>query len=126
MEGLVKSIEFISAKYDELMIKQQKIEETNNELLKENQMLKKQVFNLQNQTEQMSGKLNDLEQYGRRDCIKIRGVPVQDGEDTDTIVCSIGNLVNININTEDISISHRLKSNPTARNQPPVIIAKFV
>ena len=34
MEGLVKSIEFIGAKYDELMIKQQKIEEMNNELSK--------------------------------------------------------------------------------------------
>ena len=51
MEGVVKSIEFISAKYDKLMIKQQKIEEMNIELSKENQILKKQVFNLQNQTE---------------------------------------------------------------------------
>ena len=105
MEGLVKSIEFISAKYDELMIKQQKIEEMNNELSNENQMLKKQVFNLQNQTEQTSGKLNELEQYGRRDCLEIRGIPVQDGEDTDTMVCSVGNLVNVNIKTEDISFS---------------------
>ena len=74
----------------------------------------------------MSGKLNELEQYGSRDCLEIRGIPIQEGEDTDTIVCSVGNLVNVNIKTEDISISHRLKSSPTDRNQPPVIMAKFV
>ena len=81
---------------------------------------------MQNQTEQTSGKLDELEQYGHRDCLEIRGIPVQDSEDTDTKVCSVGNLVNVNIKTEDISISHRLKSSPTDRNQPPVIIAKFV
>ena len=126
MEGLVKSVEFISAKYDELLIKHQYIEEMSNGLVKENQLLKKQVFNLQNQSEQMCVNFNELEQYGRQDCLEIRGIPVQEGEDTDTLVCSIGNLVNVNIKAEDISISHRLKSNPTARNQSPAIIAKFV
>ena len=81
---------------------------------------------MQNQTEQTSGKLNELEQYGRRDCLEIRGIPVQESEDTDTIVCSAGNLVDVNFKTEDISVSHRPTSSPTDRNQPPVIIANFV
>jgi hypothetical protein len=71
MEGLVKSVEFISAKYDELLIKHQYIEEMSNELVKENQLLKKQVFNLQNQSEKMYVNFNELEQYGRRDCLEI-------------------------------------------------------
>ncbi|CAB3977977.1 Hypothetical predicted protein [Paramuricea clavata] len=115
MEGLVKSVEFISAKYDELLIKHQYIEEMINELVKENKLLKKQIFNLPNQSEQMCVNFNELEQYDRQNCLEIRGIAVQEGEDTDTLVCSIGNLVNVNIKAEDMSISHRFKSNPTAR-----------
>ena len=56
----MKSVEFISAKYDELLIKHQYIEEMSNELVKENQLLKKQVFNLQNQSEKMCVNFNEL------------------------------------------------------------------
>ena len=44
MEGLVKSVEFISGKYDELLIKHQYIEEMSNELVKEYQLLKKHTW----------------------------------------------------------------------------------
>ena len=127
MESLVKSVEFISEKYDELLKKQQCMEEINKKLLEENNLLKSQVFNLGNQSKQFAETVNELEQYGRRDCLEVRGIPVQEGENTDDLVCSVASLVNVNINAEDISVSHRLSSNrTTSSNQPPVIIAKFV
>jgi predicted nuclease with TOPRIM domain len=78
---LVKMVEFISAKYDELLSKQINIEAVSNGLVKENEILKSQVSNLQNRVEQLSTNVNDLEQYGCRECLEICGVPFQDDED---------------------------------------------
>ena len=123
---LVKTVEFISAKYDELLTNQKNIEAVNVGLLKENELLKSHVINLQNHVEQLGVDVNDLEQYGRRECLEIQGIPVQQDEVLDDLVCSIGNLINVNIKAEDISISHRLKSRRTSSDLPPAIIVKFV
>ena len=70
---------------------------------------------------------NDLEQYSRRECVEIHGIPpTQDDEsteDTNEIVCKIGELIGFEIESQDISVSHRL---PTKGNWAPAIIAKFV
>jgi hypothetical protein len=42
------------------------------------------------------------------------------------VVCSIGGLINVNIQPEDISISHRLKTRTPTRNSTPAIIVKFI
>ena len=42
------------------------------------------------------------------------------------VVCSIGGLINVNIQPQDISISHRLKTRMPTRNSTPAIIMKFV
>ena len=99
---LVKTVEFISAKYDELLTNQKNIEAVNVGLLKENELLKSHVINLQNHVEQLGVDVNDLEQYGRRECLEIQGIPVQQDEVLDDLVCSIGNLINVNIKAEDI------------------------
>ena len=81
VKELVKTVEFISAKYDELLSKQINIEAVSNALVKENEILKSQVSNLQNRVEQLSTNVNDLEQYGCRECLEICGVPFRDDED---------------------------------------------
>lgn len=53
------------------------MEAINCELQKENELLRNEVLDLRNQSEQMWDKVDDLEQYGRRDCLEIRGIPVQ-------------------------------------------------
>ena len=65
--------------------------------------------------------LNDLEQYGRRNMIEIRGVPRSPTEDTDQIVMQIAGLTNTEVNKEDIEVSHRTSSSENA-----AIIVKFL
>ena len=110
MEGLVQSIELICAKYDEMLIKHKNMEVTVSELQRENDLLRNEVLVFRNRSEQIWDKIDDLEQYGRRDCEEIRGVSVQKDESTDELVHLIGNLVNINVKAEDLSVTHRLKS----------------
>ena len=45
---LFKTVEFINAKYNKLLSKQKNMEAVNDRLAKENELLKNEVFNLQN------------------------------------------------------------------------------
>ena len=126
MEELVKTVEFVSTKYDELLTKQNNLEAANVELQKENQLLKIQVFCLQNNAAQTSDNLNHLEHFGRRDRLEIWGIPVKREENTDELVRSVGDLIDAGIKPEDISISHRLTSKRSTPNSPPAITLKFV
>ncbi|XP_068697258.1 uncharacterized protein [Montipora foliosa] len=72
---------------------------------------------------------NDLEQYTRRECVEIRGVPQKPDESTNTIVKEVGKAVGVEIADIDILVSHRLppsKSYKSRKPGPPPIIVKFV
>lgn len=52
--------------------------------------------------------LNNLEQYSRRECIEISGIPEVKDENTDNIVIKVGSLIGLDLTKNDISVSHRL------------------
>ena len=62
--------------------------------------------------------INDLEQYGRREMLNIFGVPRRDNEKTDEIVLDIADKLGFDLYDEDIEVSHRTSSKPTA----PIIV----
>ena len=54
---------------------------------------------------------NDLEQYGRRECIEISGIPAPgpgQSENVNAVVCNVGKLIGVDVKREDISVCHRL------------------
>ena len=64
-----------------------------------------------------------LEQYGRRDTIRINRIPETEGEDTNVIVKELAVDIGVKMTTADIIDSHRMLGRPgTAKS----IIAKFV
>ena len=75
----------------------------------------------------ISEKLERLEQYTRKDQVKIFGIPSQIGSDsknTDELVVKLGKHCGFDdLNEDDISVSHRL---PARHGHIPRIIAKFV
>lgn len=52
--------------------------------------------------------LNNLEQYSRRECVEISGIPEVKDENTDDIVIKLGSLIGLHLAKNDISVSHRL------------------
>ena len=66
---------------------------------------------------------DSLQQYQRRDCIEITGVPSTPDEDPKRITVEVGQLMGIDVSESHISIAHRL---PATRKVPNRIIAKFV
>lgn len=51
---------------------------------------------------------DEQEQYIRRNCLRITGIPQKQDECTDTIVLNIAKKINIDLKLEDMDRSHRL------------------
>ena len=69
-------------------------------------------------------RVDDLEQYSRRQCLRIFGVEEKDGEDTDKIVLDVAEKVGATVSVGDIDRSHRVGVKRSDR--PRAIIVKFV
>lgn len=70
----------------------------------------------------------ELEQYGRRECLEIKGIPVTQDEDTDAIIIDIAAKIGVAIDRKEISVSHRNPGPPNSRSSTeyhPPIIVKF-
>ena len=64
--------------------------------------------------------LNDLEQYGRRDCVEIHGIPQEIDENVEKLVTKTGLALDIELEARDIQACHRI-----GRKQDSPIICKF-
>ena len=106
------SLEFICKKYDSLKVDYDKLCLINQVQEKEIATLKSQATEPKEQSVKESVKLDNTEQYGRRQNIEIVGVPMHDGEDTNALVREVGNLLNVKVLPCHISTSHRLSVNP--------------
>ena len=75
--------------------------------------------------------LDDLEQYGRRENLEIRGVPLKRDKNTNEIVTSVVSSLNVRLDDNQISTSHRLADSykkfqgNQVTEQPPPIIVRF-
>lgn len=72
--------------------------------------------------------LDTSEQYSRRNCLRISGVP-ETNTCTDDYVCELANAVGVDLKIEDIDRSHRLgkpMSAATNQTKPRDIVVKFV
>lgn len=89
-------------------------------LEKENTELKQRVGALETA-------LDSAEQYSRRNCLKITGVPESIEGSTDDYICNLARAIDVDLSIEDIDRSHRLGKPRTAPDQKPRdIIVKFV
>ena len=115
-----KSIEFINTQYEN----QRKITKTilnkNTKLETENEVLKKQVGKLQAEINRVHNKVNDLEQYDCRDCVKINGIPKEENEKTESLVIKLGEKLGVKCAATEIQACHRVGPKNDA-----TIICKF-
>lgn len=122
---LQASLDFLNEKYDIILKKVSDQEVKVKELSKENSRLHSEVGLLRSTLSNQGKWLNDLEQYGRRECLEIRGIPEVKGEDTSQIACQVANLIGVKLSRQDISTSHRIKPKNSTAKFPPSIIVKF-
>ena len=102
MHEIARSMEFINKKYEEMETKLKSYEEKQKDLCNENQALALQLKQTTKELKDLQDVCNDLEQYSRRDCVEIRGVPLKEGlrsgeENTDLIVMKVAATMGIEI-----------------------------
>ena len=68
-------------------------------------------------------RMDDYEQYGRRDCLEIHGIPVVPLDNPAQLVQEVAALIEVELSPLEISISHRL---PPIRNVRDRLIVKIV
>lgn len=125
-----ESQDFISKQFDDLSKKLDSLSSTIQTSKKQfvlnetnTKALETQLENLQSYTDQLECEIDEMQQYLRRDCLEIVGVPKLLDEEPKEIVKEICNAMNIDLKDEDISIAHRLPDNRKTKDR---IIVKFV
>ena len=85
---------------------------------------------LQSEVQVLQDDYDALEQYGRRNGLRISGIPEQDNEDTTTAIVNLADdvlKVEPPLQRDDISISHRLRKPRNARpHEPAPVIVRFL
>ena len=72
--------------------------------------------------------IDRLEQYSRRDSVRVCGIAETDNENTNDIVVRVAKDMGVVISPNDISVSHRVGGPRRGRtsDKPRPILAKFV
>ena len=84
------SMNFINKKFEDMKKKISALEERNSDLVQENNFLKQESSRMANKMNQLKTAFDDQDQYIRRDCLEIRGIPVSEQEDTNEIIKAVG------------------------------------
>ncbi|CAB4040341.1 Hypothetical predicted protein [Paramuricea clavata] len=103
VEDVVEHITFINAKYDELYLKLEASEKENKSIMEENKILKMSIQQLEHSVTTLDQAHNDLEQYGRRECIEISGIPAPgpgQSENVNAVVSNVGKLIGVDVKRE--------------------------
>ncbi|KAF0298397.1 hypothetical protein FJT64_004264 [Amphibalanus amphitrite] len=91
-----------------------------------------EIAELKDQLKRTTDQLNDLEQYSRRLCVNITGVPEMTGESTDQIITDLAKMAGVAVTPSDIDRSHRIETagktfvsdNLTKLNQHTMYVAR--
>ena len=134
LEPFERTLNWKTDEYNELKARVEKLEQANQALKNENNALKSQLGSMIDKIKANSATLEEQEQYMRRDCIELKGIPARPDESTNDIVLNVANLLEVDLTEDDISISHRLPPNKSWTDSngvlhpaaPPTIIAKLV
>eukprot|EP00794_Sanderia_malayensis_P000215 gene215-biopygen649 len=122
MSSFEKSAEFLSKKYDDQRKTSENLIKSQTKLEKENENLFSSIQVLTKKLDQQTTELNDLEQYGRRECVEISGIVPFEGENPEEIALKVFKSVGVAVEEKDIVACHRLRK----AKGDPVIIAKFL
>lgn len=91
------------------------------ELGAENKLLKAENCALTSKNAALEKRINDMEQYSRKNNVEIKGIPFTKGENCVAIVQAIGDKIECPVSRCDLDIVHRV---PTASNTKN-LIARF-
>ena len=122
LDEFEKTLSFFSKQYDQLI----KITHTTKKQMQQIESKiedqGKTITGLKNDYDNMVA-IDEIQQYQRRDCLEITGIPTLPNDKPKNIVMELGATLGVLLNENDISTAHRL---PPTRKIQDRIIVKFV
>lgn len=123
VNDMKESLEFMSVKYEELLMKVEKMEKENREKSTKVEELTQKVNQKEKVIEDLLLRVREVEQYSRNKNIEISGVESMQDENLLTVMEKIAQKIGVSYTEGDIDVIHRV---PTRRGEgPPKIIAQF-
>lgn len=87
----------------------------------------KENATLKERNQSYEAKIDDLEQYSRRNSLRVSGINESKNENTDDLIIKLSDAVGAEITLSEIGRSHRVgKPNPGRPDKPRDILVKFV
>ena len=83
-----------------------------------------EIASLREELSETRAQLNSLEQYSRRLCLDISGIPESANEDTDRLVMDTAKLAGVDITRDEIDRSHRVGA--VKPGKPRTLLVRFV
>lgn len=83
-----------------------------------------EIESLKEELSETKAQLNNLEQYSRRLCLDVNGIPETPNEDTDRLIMDTAKLAGVDIIREDIDRSHRVGA--VKPGKPRTLLVRFV
>lgn len=83
---------------------------------------------LKNRVVKLETAMDSADQYSRRNCLTISGIPETENENTDALVMELARAIDVDLDIEQIDRTHRLcrpSTRDSPRNKPRAIIIKF-
>ena len=126
LASVIKTIEIVESEQHEMAIKNDDLKSEIEKCKAENIVLKDQI---RIEEETRKEKLNDLEQYGRRNNIRISGLshdkPNEYAQESiEGVISKVNNKLGLPLHYQDIDIAHRLGKFKAGKIRP--VIVKFV
>ena len=122
LDEIEKSQSFISKKYDTVISTITNLRKHNEDVKGQVQKIEEDINKLGNDGYDVEVKLDELEQYARRDCLEITGIPVVPNDNPALLVKEMSQIMGVNLDVNDISIAHRL---PPTKKVKDRLIVKF-
>lgn len=119
LKEIFTSQQFITSKYDEILIRNLELQYLCNNLKSENIKLKEEIRDLKEDVESIQNIANEKK-------IEIHGLPYKNNEDLGEIVTKIGKTFDFKIEKEDIDDAYRLQTANNKDSKPKPVVVSFI
>ena len=82
-----------------------------------------EIADLRDQLKKANTHINELEQYSRRLCVNVSGIPETPNESTDQIIMDLGKMAGVTVTPADLDRTHRIGKSTGGGTR--IIIARF-
>lgn len=120
---MTKSMQFLSDKVDASNVLMNDIKEELACIKKENAQLRLKNETLNLAVSDLQERMRNIEQYSRRNNIKVSGIPISPQEDVKLIVKDLGAALGVEVQPSDIAAAHRVPS--YTKDRLPAVVTQF-